>query len=92
MAVRSFPPGFLLGSGTSAYQIEGGTDIDGRGPSIWDTFAARGGTRDGADGARAADHRHRWGDDVALLRRRWACPPTASRWRGRACSPPAAGR
>ena len=68
MAVRSFPPGFLLGSGTSAYQIEGGTDIDGRGPSIWDTFAALGGTRDGADGARAADHRHRWGDDVALLR------------------------
>jgi beta-glucosidase len=67
VAVRSFPPGFLWGSGTSAYQIEGGVGLDGRGPSIWDTFAARSGTRDGADGAVAADHRRRWPEDVALL-------------------------
>lgn len=67
MAVRSFPPAFLWGAGTSAYQIEGGVELDGRGPSIWDTFAARGGTRDGADGAVAADHRRRWAEDVALL-------------------------
>jgi beta-glucosidase len=67
VAMRPFPPGFLLGSGTSAYQIEGGIDLDGRGASIWDTFAAHGGTRDGASGATAADHRRRMAADVALL-------------------------
>ena len=64
-----FPDGFLWGAGTSAYQVEGGVDLDGRGPSIWDTFAAEGGTRDGADGAVAADHRRRMADDVALMAR-----------------------
>ena len=64
-----FPDGFLWGAGTSAYQVEGGVDLDGRGPSIWDTFAAAGGTRDGADGAVAADHRRRMAGDVALMAR-----------------------
>lgn len=63
-----FPPGFLWGVATSAFQIEGGVQDDGRGPSIWDTFCARpGAIRDGTDARVAADHRHRMPEDVALL-------------------------
>src|SRR5262249_41667936 len=63
-----FPADFLWGVGSSAYQVEGAVDEDGRGPSIWDEFArlpgaiARGETADVA-----ADHYHRWREDVALL-------------------------
>ena len=65
-ATRRFPDGFLWGAATSAYQIEGGIDLDGRGPSIWDTFAAAGHAR-GDTGVVAADHRRRMADDVALM-------------------------
>jgi beta-glucosidase len=65
---RRFPPGFIWGASTSAYQIEGGVDLDGRGPSIWDTFAAAGRAR-GDNGAVAADHRRRMADDVGLMAR-----------------------
>ena len=34
-----FPPGFVWGSATAAYQIEGAAAEDGRTPSIWDTFS-----------------------------------------------------
>jgi beta-glucosidase len=64
-----FPAGFLWGVATSAYQIEGAVDEDGRGPSTWDTFCAEPGrVYTGETGAVAADHYHRYPEDVALMR------------------------
>ena len=64
------PPGFLFGTSTASYQVEGAVDEDGRGPSIWDTFTAQPGrVVDGCTGAVACDHYHRWPEDVALMRR-----------------------
>ena len=66
-----FPEGFLWGVATSSYQIEGGVDLDGRVPSIWDTFCEQPGrVRNGDDGRVAADHRRRWAEDVNLLAER----------------------
>lgn len=63
------PAGFRWGASTAAYQIEGAVDEDGRGPSVWDVFAARpGAVRDGATGRVACDHYHRWPEDVELMR------------------------
>ncbi len=63
-----FPPGFVFGAGTSAYQIEGGY-TDGRGPSIWDSFSATAGNTVGGDtGEIACDHYHRWAEDLDLIR------------------------
>jgi beta-glucosidase len=65
----AWPEGFLWGASTSAYQIEGATDADGRGPSIWDEWAkVPGRMRDGETGEPASGHYHRWREDVALLR------------------------
>lgn len=64
----AFPDGFLWGAATSAYQIEGGVDVDGRGRSVWDEFCGRpGAIVDGSDGTIAVDHRHRFREDVALM-------------------------
>ena len=66
---RRFPAGFLFGTATAAYQIEGGHDADGKGPSIWDTFCRRpGAISTGETGDIACDHYHRWREDVGLLR------------------------
>jgi beta-glucosidase len=63
-----FPDGFVWGTATAAYQIEGAVDEDGRGPSIWDTFChTPGRIVDGTTGDRACDHYHRMADDVALM-------------------------
>jgi beta-glucosidase len=65
---RSFPPDFTWGFAASAYQIEGAASEDGRGPSIWDTFARQpGAIADGSDGVVACDHYHRYSDDVRLM-------------------------
>ncbi len=65
---RRFPAGFRWGTATASYQIEGSTTADGRGPSIWDTFAAEPGrVVGGATGEPACEHYRRFGEDVGLL-------------------------
>jgi beta-glucosidase len=64
----TFPEGFLWGAATSAYQIEGAVDEDGRGRSIWDTFSHTPGRIDGGGtGDVACDHYRRWREDLDLL-------------------------
>jgi beta-glucosidase len=64
-----FPDGFVWGASTSAYQIEGAAKEDGRGLSIWDTFShTPGKTRGGQTGDVAADHYHRWAQDLDLMK------------------------
>ncbi|MFC0112029.1 GH1 family beta-glucosidase [Kibdelosporangium aridum] len=66
--MTTFDPGFLWGAATSSYQIEGAADEDGRRPSIWDTFCATPGKVDNGDtGDVAADHYHRYREDVAIM-------------------------
>lgn len=56
------------GVATSAFQIEGASTADGRGPSIWDEFCTRPGVvLDGSDGTVACDSYRRVEDDLALL-------------------------
>ncbi|NOT64640.1 MAG: beta-glucosidase [Methylotenera sp.] len=60
---------FRWGCATSAYQIEGSTNVDGRGTTIWDKFCEQAGTiRDGSSGAIACDHYNRWPQDLDLAR------------------------
>ena len=63
-----FPPGFVWGLATSAYQIEGAVADGGRGESIWDRFSHNpGAVENGDTGDTACDHYHRWREDVELL-------------------------
>lgn len=63
-----FPSTFFWGAATSAYQIEGAVAEDGRRPSIWDRFVkVPGAVRDGDNGDVAADHYHRYAEDVGLM-------------------------
>jgi beta-glucosidase len=66
---KKFPPGFLWGCATSAYQIEGSPLADGAGASIWQRFGQTPGRITGGDtGDVACDHYRRMKDDVALMR------------------------
>ncbi|KAB2963454.1 MAG: beta-glucosidase [Thermoanaerobaculia bacterium] len=68
MTAPRFPPGFLWGAATSAYQVEGSPLADGAGASIWHRFAHEPGRIAGGDtGDVACDHYRRWRDDVALM-------------------------
>ncbi|HTW36881.1 MAG TPA: GH1 family beta-glucosidase [Rhizomicrobium sp.] len=66
---RQFPKDFIWGAATSAFQIEGALDVDGRGPSIWDVFENNPkNIVDHSTAAVAADSYRRYKDDVALLK------------------------
>jgi len=65
---RVFPPGFLWGAATSAYQIEGSPLADGAGPSIWHRFChSPGHVANGETGDVACDHYNRYREDVGLM-------------------------
>ena len=64
----NFPEGFLWGSASAAYQVEGAWDTDGKGKSIWDDFVRiPGKTFMGTNGDVAVDHYNRYKEDVALM-------------------------
>ncbi len=66
--ITSFPSDFIWGAATASYQIEGAWDEDGKGESIWDRFShTPGRVANGDTGDVAADHYHRWREDVALM-------------------------
>jgi len=69
MARVRFPEGFRWGTATASYQIEGAWQEDGKGLSIWDTFAhTEGRIKKGHTGDVACDSYHRYAEDVALMR------------------------
>jgi beta-glucosidase len=64
-----FPGGFVWGTATSAYQIEGAVNEDGRGPSIWDRHShIPGNIADGSNADRASDSYRRYKQDVQLMK------------------------
>lgn len=90
--MAAFPHNFLWGAATAAYQVEGGHDADGKGPSIWDIYSHLPGTTfEGTTGDIAVDHYHRFREDVALMAE-WACKAIDSPSPGPACCPPGAVR
>ena len=65
---HAFPADFVWGVATSAFQIEGAADEDGKGDSIWDRFCRQpGAIADGSDAHVACDHYHRWPEDLELI-------------------------
>jgi beta-glucosidase len=66
---RDFPRGFIWGTATASYQVEGAVKEDGRGPSIWDTFShTPGKVVNNANGDVANDHYHLYKSDVQLMK------------------------
>jgi beta-glucosidase len=69
MSDRRFPDGFYWGVATASYQVEGAWDEDGKGLSIWDTYAhTPGNIKNDDNGDVANDHYHRYEEDVALMK------------------------
>ena len=67
-SMLEFGDGFVWGSATASYQVEGAWNEAGKGESIWDRFAADPAhIEDRRDGRVACDHYHRYGTDLALM-------------------------
>jgi beta-glucosidase len=64
----TFPKGFVWGTATSAYQVEGAYKEDGKGTSVWDTYTNQFKLAGGETGNVAIDQYHRYKQDVALLK------------------------
>ncbi|XP_035826095.1 lactase-phlorizin hydrolase [Aplysia californica] len=64
----TFPRDFMWGVATASYQVEGGWDADGKGPSIWDTFAHNNRLDNGDTGDVACDSYHLYMEDVRMLK------------------------
>lgn len=69
MTLLHLPASFEFGVATSAFQIEGAWNEDGKGPSVWDTFGhTPGKVFDDIPGDVACDHYHRYPDDIELMK------------------------
>ena len=69
MKRSDFPEGFIFGTATAAYQIEGAAAVDGKGPSIWDDFCqSPGKIAGGESGELACDHYNRFEQDLDLMK------------------------
>ena len=67
--ILEFPNGFLWGTATASYQVEGGANEDGRGKSIWDTFShTPGKILNNDNGDIACDFYHKYKEDVQLIK------------------------
>eukprot|EP00253_Pinus_taeda_P000856 PITA_00856 len=65
---KNFPPGFVFGTASSAFQYEGAVEEDGRGPSVWDTYSHKiGSILDSSNADIAVDHYHRYREDIGLI-------------------------
>ncbi|KAL3639387.1 Beta-glucosidase 11 [Castilleja foliolosa] len=65
-----FPLGFIFGTGTSAYQVEGAAAVGGKGPSVWDDFTLRtpGRISDGSNGNVACDMYYRYKEYIRTMK------------------------
>ncbi|XP_031400385.1 beta-glucosidase 40-like [Punica granatum] len=65
----SFPKGFVFGTASSAFQYEGAVNEDGRGLTVWDTFAHKSGKiSDFSNADVAVDQYHRYEEDIQLMK------------------------
>ncbi len=68
MSKNDFGPDFKWGAATAAYQIEGAWNVDGKGPSVWDTFThTKGKIKNNENGDIACDFYHRYKEDIGLI-------------------------